>query len=133
AEETKEVTWNTVFTGQKGSAIGDETASKQESDAVQKDATNLLSMVGNVLANSPKGDIKGGKVAPANVGNLTDTGSGVTWLMFDVKNIDGKTLSKVPVDANATFAKLNRRSLREPEPDELEAIRKLERANAGGL
>jgi pilus assembly protein CpaB len=121
-----------------GSFLGEkskkgESAESEVSNADRKsletEGLALVDMIESALAQSAAASATPKHLAPITA--VSSKGPRKLWYMFEVKNVDGKTLTRVPVAGESEFARKNKHLLRAPEPDELEAINKMATQQVG--
>lgn len=118
---SKEIDWNTFLNQKKaGEGSNEGTVSDEERKSLESEGAALVDMIQNALNTANAAASAPVKPSPIAVVSVKQTKN--PWFMFEVKNVDGKTLTRVPVQGTSEFAKKNKNLLRAPEPDELEAI-----------
>ena len=121
AKPAKDIDWNTFLNQKKaGDGSTEGSVSDEERKSLESEGAALVDMIQNALNTAANAASTPTKASPIAVVSSKQPKS--TWFMFEVKNVDGKTLTRVPVAAASEFAKKNKNLLRAPEPDELEAI-----------
>jgi pilus assembly protein CpaB len=128
AKPIKDIDWQSFLGERKGdSAEADVSAAERKS--LESEGLALVDMIQSALAQSAATAAVPKHTAP--ITTVSTKGPQKLWYMFEVKNVDGKTLTRVPVDGESEFARKNKQLLRAPEPDELEAINKMASAQFG--
>jgi Flp pilus assembly protein CpaB len=114
----KDTDWQSFLGERKTDAESEATVADRKS--LESEGLALVDMIQSALAQSAASAAPPKHTAPITA--VSSKGPRKLWFMFEVKNVDGKTLSRVPVAADSEFARKNKHLLRAPEPDELEAI-----------
>jgi pilus assembly protein CpaB len=113
--------------GSGGSTGGALAASDRK--VIENDGMSLLNAVEAALRSPEPANTDTSVKVPVTAVSVPKSQVKGTWYIFEVKNIDGKTVTKVPVSGDSKFAKNNKGLLRAPEPEELEAIRNMPAEN----
>jgi pilus assembly protein CpaB len=128
AKPIKDTDWQSFLGERKNDASeGDVTAAERKS--LESEGLALVDMIQSALAQSAASAATPKNSSPITA--VSNKGPKKLWFMFEVKNVDGKTLTRVPVAGDSEFARRNKQLLRAPEPDELEAINKMASEQVG--
>jgi len=121
-KEIKEIDWQS-FLGDKKSKEAEGEVGDKDRKSLETEGLALVDMIQSAL-NAQSSAVSAPAVkAPITVVSVKQPKN--PWYVFELKNIDGKTLTRVPVAGDSQFARKNKQLLRDPEPDELDAINKM--------
>jgi Flp pilus assembly protein CpaB len=121
---TKEIDWTSFLSDGKKDP-GDAAVSDQEKKSLESEGIALVDMIQSALTSQAAALTAPGPKSVAPITTVSNKQPRKPWYVFELRNVDGKTLSRIPVSSESEFAKKNKHLLRNPEPDELEAINKL--------